>query len=293
MKRVLTLLAVLVAAPPVTARVVDGVAAVVDGTVITRSEVDELLRARERMGPSRGKDPRADALDSLIEKALLAREADRMGLSVTEQDVETAVGEIRRRNAMDEAAFRAAIEAQGLRYADYLTELRGQILRAKLAGQVLRARIRSDDDAVREFFLKHAGDYAAPSRVRLGHAAFGDRAAAEESRRRLAAGEPAFAAAPGYEDMGAVDARGLSDEVRAALQGVEAGGVAPVVELAGGFHVFTVIEVQKGGAPRYEDLTEDQRQAVKNRFLDEQEEELYRTWMDSLRQKAKIEKPGG
>lgn len=293
MKRLLTVLTLLVCSTPAPARVVDGIAAVVDGAVITRSEVEELARARERLGPGRDKDSRSEALDALIEKALLAKEADRLGLSVSDQDVEGAVAEIRRRNGgMDEAAFRAAIEGQGLAYEAYLVDLRTQILRVKLAGQVLRSRVRTDNEAVREYYLKHAGDYSKPTRVRLGHAEVADRGAADELRRRLVSGETPETAAPGYKDMGFLDAASLSEDVRAAVAGLQPGGVSPVVELAGAFHLFVLIDETKSGTPSYDDLTEDQRQAVKNRFMDEQEEELYRTWIDSLRQKAKIERPG-
>lgn len=299
MKRLLTLLALIACASPAFARVVDGIAAVVEGQVITQSEVEDLVDARGRLGaPPRFKDPKADALDALIEKVVLEKEATRLGVAVTDADVESAVAEIRKRNNLDDKAFRAALAGQGLDYATYLGELRAQILRVKLAGPILRSRIRTDEEAVREYYLKHVSDFCEPRKVRLGHLQSTDRPAVEAARARLAAGEAPEAVAKdlpgsaGYQDMGLLDVGSLSDAVRTAIEGVGPGAAGPVVEIEGACHLFLVAEEKKGGALRYEDLPPDALQVVKNRFADEQEQELYRTWIDSLKQKAKIERPG-
>ncbi|MBI5018490.1 MAG: SurA N-terminal domain-containing protein [Deltaproteobacteria bacterium] len=295
----LILLALVVSVSTALARVVDGVAAVVDGQVITRSDVDDLVGTR---GPQEGvpgaRDRGADALDSLIEKALVEKEAARLGVSVTDEDVENSLGEIRKRNNLDDKGFRSALASQGLDYDVYVRELRAQILRVKLAGLVLRPRIRTDEEAIKEYYLKHVSDFCEPPKVRLGHLQAADRQAAEGARARLAAGEAPDAVAKdlpgskGYQDMGLLDVGSLSEAVRAAIQGVGPGGVAPVVELDGVCHLFLVAEEKKGGALRYEDLPDDAKQVVKNRFFDEQEQDLYRGWIDALKQKAKIERPG-
>jgi peptidyl-prolyl cis-trans isomerase SurA len=299
MRRLLTLLALLACASPSLARVVDGIAAVVEGQVITRSEVEDLVEARSRMGaPPRLEDSKADALESLIEKVLLEKEAGRLGIAVTDEDVESAVVEVRKRNGLDDQAFRAALAGQGMDYASYVAELRSQILRMKVAGQVLRSRIRTDEDAIQEYYLKHVSDFCEPSKVRLGHLQSADRQSAEGARKRLAAGEAPEAVAKdlpgssGYQDMGLLDVESLAEAVRAAIKGLRPGDVAPVVELEGGCHLFLVAEEKKGGPLRYEDLPPEAKQVVKNRYIDEQEQELYRSWIDSLKQKANIERPG-
>lgn len=299
MKRLAALLVLLICSPAAFARVVDGIAAVVEGQVITRSEVEESVEARGPLGSSSSpRDPKADALESLIEKVLIEKEAARLGISASPEEVESAVAEIRARNGLDDPSFRGAITAQGMDYDAYLGELRSQLLRVKVAGQVLRSRIRGDDDAVKEYYLKHVSDFCEAPKVRLGHLHSADRGAAEAARRRLAGGESPEAVAKdlpgakGYQDMGLLEVANLTEAVRSAIQGVGAGGVAPIVEIDGACHLFLVAEEKKGGAPRYEDLPPDALQAVKNRFYDEQEQELYRGWIDALKQRAKIERPG-
>lgn len=275
------------------AALVDGVAAVVDGRVVTLSEVREASAARSRLGPQGPSDPSVEALEFLIEKALLENEASRLGAAVSDAEVEKTVADIRSRNGLDDEAFRAALAGQGLEYEDYLAELRSQILRAKVAGQVLRPRLQAEEDDLREYYLKNVSVFCEPDRLRLGHVEVPEgREAAEAVRARIAAGEPPEAAATpaSYKDMGLLERDSLAEVVQSALQGVAPGGVSPVVELGGVCHLFVLKEEKKGVAPPYEGLPAETKEVVRARFYETREQDLYRQWMDSLKQKASIER---
>jgi parvulin-like peptidyl-prolyl isomerase len=272
------------------ASVVDQVAAVVDGQVITRSELDEFTANRNRAGAAMKAVSHQEALDVLIENALIEKEASRSGVSVSEEDVQAALADIRSRNSLDDEGFRRALAAQGIAYEAYRSDLRGQILRAKVAGPILRSRLEAGDEAkLQEFYLKHVSEFLEPERVTLARVELpSERAAAEAARGRIAAGlDPRQAPeAKGYQEMGTLSVDSLSEVVRSAVLDLPVGGVSQVVELAGTSHVFILKERQRGRVPAYEEVAS----RVRERYFAEKEEELYQTWLDSLRERARIER---
>lgn len=294
-----TLLLVLACAAPAAARVVDGVAAVVEGQVITLSDVEESTSARLRLGAP-AQVAKTEALEGLIENALVDKEAKRLGILVTKVDAEAAAEEIRKRNNIDEQNFRQLLATQGLSWSTYLEQLRVQVLKVKVAGQVLRSRLRPEEGDLREYYLKHAADFCEPDQVRLKHLQVtGGKDAAEAARARIEAGEAPEAVAldlgggKTYDDMGVLAVGSLSDVVRDAVKAASAKGISPVVELGGVCHIFVVAETKQGRVPPYEELSNDTKSLVRERYAEDKEQELYRTWIDGLKEKAKIERLGG
>lgn len=297
MKRIL-LLSLFLCAAPAAAVIVDGVAAVVDGRVITVREVETTAVARTKMGAP-GVDQKKEALEGLIENMLIQQEADRLGVSVSKGDVEAAAADIRKRNNMEEAAFKEALASQGMPWADYLDQLKAQILKVKVAGQVLRSRLRAEEEDLKEFYLKHAAEFCQPDQVRLRHLEVsGGREAAEKARRRLEAGESPevvareVAGEKGLTDMGVLAVGTLSDTVRDAIRNASAKGVSSVVQMGDVCHLFIVSEQKTARVPRYEELDSATKEHVQNRFYEVKEDELYRSWIDTLKEKAKIERFG-
>jgi parvulin-like peptidyl-prolyl isomerase len=279
-------------ATPALSSVVDGVAAVVDGRVITRSEVEELAATRSRLD-ARSAGAVREALDLLIEKALVEKEAARYGIDTSEEEVDRGIADVRSRNSMDAEAFEGALRAQGIAYGAYRSEIRREILKAKVAGPVLRARLDgAREDELRAYYLKNVSAFREAEEVRLGHLELSaDRGAAEAARTKIAAGaDPRESArtvpgAGGYADLGWMTPESLSEAVREAIQTVAAGGVTDVVELGGKCHLFLVTEKKKGRVPPYEEILE----LVRQRYFEEKEQELYGAWLDSLKQNARIE----
>ncbi|GAB4270997.1 MAG: SurA N-terminal domain-containing protein [Deferrisomatales bacterium] len=298
MRRVLLVLLGLLCAGSAQAVIVDGVAAVVNGTVLTRSEVEEALALDRRTGRAAGEETLEKALDHLIERALVAQEAEHLGIRVTEEEVDSAVGEIQRRNGMSPESFRAALTAQGMDYEKYLEEVRYEILRMKVASRVLRARLRVSDDALREYYLRNVSRLRKPGAVRLCHIQIpGEQAeeTAEAVRRRILAGEDPeelarrVSTGPTADeggDMGLVPLSELSEQVRQAVADLPEGGVSPVVRMGGACHLFAILDRTEGEIPSFESV----RDEIRDLYFRDKEEELYRAWMGSLKEKARIER---
>jgi parvulin-like peptidyl-prolyl isomerase len=137
---------------------VDSVIAVVNADVVLRSELDRRMaglkpqldaikdaaeRAKKRVEATE------QVTQSLIDERLMAQEATRIGLGVSDQELERAVAEVKAKNKLDDAGLTKALKEQGLTLAQYREELRSQIAQAKVVNILLRPRVQITEQELR------------------------------------------------------------------------------------------------------------------------------------------------
>ena len=123
----------------------DRIVAVVDTQCITRSAVDEHA-ARMKLG-------RDAALNELIERLLIDRDAIKLGLTITEADIDSAVEQVLERNQLDRAAFEKALAEQHFTLDSYREEIGRQILELKWLSLKQNRDVRPESDEARAKFL--------------------------------------------------------------------------------------------------------------------------------------------
>src|SRR4051812_8895050 len=112
-KRAALVVALLLALPASAARIVDRIAAVVGDDIILDSEVDQaaLPLARGAVdlespeGRKQWQETRRKALDSLIDSKLVQQQAVELKLSVTSDEIDRALDEVKKQNKLDDATF--------------------------------------------------------------------------------------------------------------------------------------------------------------------------------------------
>lgn len=124
-------------------RVVDRIVAVVDADCITHRELErfaaplEARASRELKGneAARGDALRAirrEAIETLVDRRLLAREAERLHLVVTPSEVDRALVAVAAQNRIAVAQLLQAAKEEGYPEASYRAELHAQIVEGKL-----------------------------------------------------------------------------------------------------------------------------------------------------------------
>ncbi len=126
---------------------IDHVVAVVNADVILESE---LARRAAPASPGPGKPPppgaRKQALEALIDEALLGQEASRARIAVSDEEVTAAISEIKTQNKLDDAGLAKALAAQGYTLELYREDVRGQLLRLRAINLLIRPRVAVHDD---------------------------------------------------------------------------------------------------------------------------------------------------
>lgn len=125
-------------------QVVDKVAAIVDNGVVLQSDVDSLMQSVKLNAQQAGQQLPDDAqlhsqiLERLIMDNIQLQIAQKMGLKVSEQDLDQAITNIASQNQMSLDQLRSRLAYEGLNYSTY----RGQIRKEMLIGEVRNNEVR-------------------------------------------------------------------------------------------------------------------------------------------------------
>lgn len=313
--RLATLIASVLAALPAGAVVVDGIAAVVNGDIITLLELERAGRAaldpRQRAVPPAGQEQERRAallpvLDQLVLERLQAQRARELGIQVSEQEVDAAIAGVREENRMNDEMLERLLQERGMTREDYRREMRGQLLLQKLVRQEIGSRTTVTDAEIEAYFAEHAGEWRRPEKIRMRHLlvplpAEATPAEVEEARAKAAAlharatGGADFAdlvraetpgAAPGVDPVSGEIARGeLFPALEEAVFALPVGGVSEPVRGPSGFYLVQVADRTAAQEPSLAEL----RGGIEQKIIDRKARERFGAWLKQLRESALVE----
>lgn len=138
------LLTVLSFAPSAKQIELDRVAVIVDQGVILESEIQELLASVKRNAITNGQTLPSDralrtqAIERLIISNLQMQTALRMGIQISDPQLEQTIANIAKQEGLDLAALREKLASEGISYDSYREEVRKELI----TGEVRRASVR-------------------------------------------------------------------------------------------------------------------------------------------------------
>lgn len=123
-----------------------GIAATVNKDAISESDVNDRMRlvfaSSGLKNTKQNRDKlRPQALNSLIEEQLKLQEAQRQGLTVTQEDVDSGFQTMAQQNQMTPAQFASVLNQQGIPKATLMNQIKSQIAWTKVIAAVLRPKI--------------------------------------------------------------------------------------------------------------------------------------------------------
>jgi peptidyl-prolyl cis-trans isomerase SurA len=291
-----------------TGRVLNRVAAVVNGDVVTLLDLEEragqeLRRAdAEPPGPARERlRARAlrTALDGLVADKLFAAQAASLGVEITDAEVDQTIDEIKRRNGLDDARLDAALGEQGMDRASYRKALKRDLESARIVSLRVRSRVKVTDEDVKNYWQTHPREFQQGEEVRVRHVfVAGDdaraRGLAERALKRIRAGED-FAAvardlsqAPSASeggDLGWLRRGTVQPELERVALALQPGQVSDLVRTRAGYQILRVEERRGGGLRPLEEVKEE----IRDRLANEQVESYRAQYVTELRKDAVID----
>ena len=137
----------------------DKIIAIVNDDVVLKSELNNQLSSIKTQGISRLESAklRNDILDQLIEASLLEQAANRLGINISDIDLQNQIKSIARSKNLTVLQLKEAIEAQDIDYLTYLKNLRKKIQIQELFRTQFTSRAYISEEEI-ESYLKN-NDY--------------------------------------------------------------------------------------------------------------------------------------
>jgi peptidyl-prolyl cis-trans isomerase SurA len=308
--------ALLLGAAPAAAQdagVIDGIAAQVGSDIVLVSEVKNLVGPMEAKFRAAGAPEeelaalRSDALERLIERALVRQVVRRAELEATDVEVDTAIANIAGENGLSLPQLVATVEGEGLPYEVYRERIRSEIEQSKVLNGMVASKVHVDEAEVRAAYHEaYQNQPRGGEEVRLRHLLVpftregGDArraacATAERARARLVAGESFDAVAssvaeraPGSGDLGWIHEGGVASWMVGKIAGAAPGTTTDVIETDFGCNVLQIADRRPFQPKAYEEA----REQLHQRLFAERMQREYLKFMDKLREQTYIERKG-
>lgn len=139
------------------AKVVDRIVAVVNGDIITQTDLDAKLRSSTSSKKTTLNDlaleqARRNALDELIDDLLLKQAIDKSKIEITQDEVSKAINNILKQNRMTISQLRSEIARKGMAFKEYEDQLKTEIKKIKFINQVVSSGVKVSNRDLRDYF---------------------------------------------------------------------------------------------------------------------------------------------
>jgi peptidyl-prolyl cis-trans isomerase SurA len=294
-------------------QVVDGIAAVVNGDVITLSQVRELSAPREKVLRSQYtgaelekqlKATRELALRDLIDRRLVIQAFKKEKYEIPDHFVEERMHEIIRENfGGDRATFIKTLEAQEYTLGEFKQKEMESIIVQAMRGKNVKKDMVVSPPKIDEYYKQHRDEFTSkekiklrlimiPSRADTANAA-AQKSLAEEVLGQLAGGADFAQVAQIYStdssrdlggDWGWIERKTLAAPLEKIAFNMPVGRISNLVEYGGNYYILKV-EAKEGGVTR---SLAEVRPEIEKKLIQEQAHNLQERWLAGLRAKAYI-----
>jgi peptidyl-prolyl cis-trans isomerase SurA len=293
--------------------VVDGVAAVVNGDVITYSQVRGLVGPREKVlrAQFRGeelvkavKTAREAALQDLIDRQLIIQAFKKENFQIPDHFVEERMHDIVRTDfGGDRNTFIKTLEAQNFTMGEFKKMETEKMIVQAMRGKNVKLDLIASPAKVEEYYKNHRDEFTSKDQIKLrlimvpSHASDGEaaaqRAMAEEIFTKLVNGAEFDRMAQLYSedstrenggDWGWVDRKTLAGPLEKAAFALHPGKISNIIEFSANYYILKV-EDKHGGETK---SMADARADIEKKLIHEEAKNLQEKWLASLRSKAYI-----
>ena len=278
--------------------------AVVDGTPITRSSLDGLLtRAKKSYAAQKRDFPKAGTSDYqslqtqavayLVQREEYAREADKLGIDVTDQQIAKKVDEVKKQYFGDsQAKFDKGLADQGYTKATLEDDIRSQLLTEGIYKKVTTDAKVTDAD-VKSYYEKNRANYTVPESRSVRHILVKSKADADRIRTELVnGGDFAALAKANSIDPGSKDAGGKLTVSKGQTVApfdktaflLKKNAISKPVKTEFGYHIIQPLSETK---PAKVTPLKEVRASIKQQLEQTQKNEAMTKWVDDLKKDYK------
>lgn len=294
---------------------IDRIVAVVNNDIITLYDLNRALKPYEEnikaLGYETGKERetlfqvRKDLLDQLIDSKLADQEIERAQISVSESEIDGTIERMKEARSFTDEQLRKGLARQGMTMAEYRKEMREQILRTKLVNREVKSKIVVTKEDIKDYYDSHQEEYAGEKNyylfnifVRLSPET--DTSEKEDAFRQMENARARLDQGIAFEDLvnqltdsssriqgtdlGLYRPEELSEQLRGAVEKLNAGEYTEVLDTDFGPQIIYVKEIQETQAKSVDEVESEISEILYNELVDNK----YQDWLDELRSRSLI-----
>jgi peptidyl-prolyl cis-trans isomerase SurA len=297
------------------AAVVDRIVAVVNEDVITLYDIENLMRPvlqnikAQRLPPEREIQAvaklRNEMLNNLIDTKLTEQEVKRYNITITEEEVDNYIRQLKQRRPTTDEQLRALLAEQGMTLEDYRKEIKLQLQRTKLVNREVRSRVVITEADIKAYYEKNKSKYGGGTRYHLwnlfvklpAQASPANREAAQdllaEVLAELRRGRPFLeivrlsaerSSDVQGSDLGLFRVEELTPQLREVVRGLKPGQFSGVVESDFGYQIVYVQEIQETASKPLAQVESE----IQDILFRERVDDRFSSWLSDLRKRSHI-----
>jgi peptidyl-prolyl cis-trans isomerase SurA len=294
-------------------QVVDGIAAVVNGDVITYSQVRQLSAPREKLLRSQltGKELESKlielrqlALKDLIDRRLVIQAFKKESFQIPDHIVDERMHQIIRESfGGDRNTFIKTLEAQNYTLGEFKEKETERIMVQAMRSHNIKQNAIISPTKVEDYYKKHRDEFTSKEQIKLRMimvpgqkdtaSAPAQKALAEEVLGKLAGGAEFDRTAQVYSedstrdnggDWGWIERNTLAAPLEKFAFNMPVGRISNIIDYAGNYYILKV-EDKHGGTTK---SLAEARPDIEKKLIQEEAQGLQERWIASLRAKAYI-----
>lgn len=297
------------------AELVDRIVAIVDDDIITFSDLNNegepFFKKIREQAPSHEVDDalliaRQEMLTSLIDKLIIEQRAQKLGISVGEEEINKAVEGIIARNNTNREDFIRNLKIMGGTEESFRASLKNQILQSKLIDYEIRSKVVVTEEKMKDYYTQNYTQKTIEGAYHILQMGFqwgeyqNKKEAAEKATnmrnmvieggnfKELARKFSDLPSAVDGGDIGVFKENELAPYMKNSILTIRPGEISPIVETPSGYQFFKLLST-KGDVKAqasYESVKDD----IKNILYQQEAESQYEKWVTELRDQAYIKK---
>lgn len=286
----------------------DKVMAIVNKEVITWSDLykamefeatDEIKSMKDQDRRRFFKENESMFLESLIDMRLQLQEAAKAGVSASDEDVNRAIENIKKKYSMTDEAFKDAIGKEGFTLAEYRKKLSEQITISRIVEQEVRSKILVTEGDIDKYIAEHKEFERDVDGFNISHIFLRraeDKKQVEEKimeiYKKLKAGGDFSELAKQYSEdasarsggeLGFIKKSDMSGDFLNVLSNMKIGDVSEPFWSGNGIHIIRLNDKREIKS------AQELREMVRQKLLEEKFNREYKNWIKGLRERAYVE----
>ncbi|MCD6035845.1 MAG: chaperone SurA [Rickettsiales bacterium] len=239
------------------------IAAIVDDEVISKRDVEQRLRMALAASGGASSEKNIQTLlpqiiRVMVDEKLYTQEANRLGLQVTDKDVEYAMGSLEKQNGLPAGSFPSFLQARNVPKDSFTEQLKAQIAWNKVLARKVRPQVTVSeseiDQELQHLLTQNTSERvfiseillpiedASPTAVREAAISLSQQLKNGASFESLARQFSRSSTAADGGKIGWVETRQLSTELRAGVAGIAEGGISDPISTPNGYAIVKVHE---------------------------------------------------